>query len=374
MKVAIYLLIAFLPSCLIAQHTGKKSDHVNSKAVTLEKDWVTHPPEYASFQQYKDQVLVPEQIAIGYKLEPVESSKVVGDIVPYGEAMHPLLKVKGSHNGIDFRAVPGVAVSATADGIVQLVKTDHEKYGQYIIIKHTDRTSSLYAHLSNIKVEKGQLVKQGQAIGAVGMSGKASYPHLHYELHVNKQTVNPILETRPSKNKILDNDSQLTLRSPRKEASPLYVIDGEVQENNFAIEQINPDDVEMLQVLKGDAAIAKYGEAASYGVVEIELKKPIVTSPKKNPLSPSAQMVLEQNAPNPVNDFTKISFYLPSSNPASLLFYNQAGEFVYSKKQGFTEGFNEILVSASDLKVNGVVYYFLIQDNMTQVKKMVVVQ
>lgn len=376
MKVAIYLIIIFLPCFLMAQDAEKRSTPIKDKAVAIESDWVTFPQEYTSFQQYKDLVLVPEQISKAFKNDPVEPSKVVGDIVPYGETMHPILKVKGSHNGVDFRAVPGVAVSATADGIVELVKTDHEKYGQYIIIKHSDRTSSLYAHLSSIEVVDGQVVKGGQQIGAVGMSGRASYPHLHYELHVNNQTVNPILDTQ-QRAKPLQLVELKTNEKPAhatEKSKPLYVIDGIVQESSIEIERLRPDEIESLEVLKGEPAKAKYGELAKYGVVEINLKKTTNELPTEKSFGIKSQLVLEQNAPNPVRDYTKISFYLPSSRPASLLIYNQAGEFVYSLKDGFTKGYNEVTVSTSDLNATGLLYYFLIQDDMTQVKKMVVVQ
>lgn len=336
--------------------------------------WITFPPEYSSFQTYKDQVLVPEQISLAFKVDPVESSKVVGDIIPYGQAMHPLLKKMGAHNGVDFRAVPGVPVRATADGTIRSIEINHTKYGQSIQVTHNDKTFSLYAHLSAIDVAVGQSVKAGEQIGAVGQSGTASYPHLHYELHINGQTENPILDTRNSKNMHASETVHLERSQVVEKPKPLLVIDGAIQNSDFAIEYLDPNDIESMHVLKGESAFNKYGDRGANGVVEIIRKDNKVGSEIKKELDSTNQFELAQNVPNPVLDQTKISFHLPSSRPASLLFYNQSGEFVYGIKDGLTKGYNEVNVSVSDLNQNGLVYYFLIQDQMTKVKKMVVVQ
>lgn len=332
------------------------------------KSWTIFPPEYGSYQRYKDQVLIPEQVKIAYQVEPVESSKIVGPIIPFGNTMHPLLKQMGTHNGIDFRAVPGVPVMATADGIVSTLSIDHEKYGQYVKIKHNDQTESLYAHMSAISVVEGQQVKGGEQIGAVGMSGRATYPHLHYEVLVDRQTVDPQLDKLDKINASEPLPQSISLKS---ETKPLFVIDGVIQDEHFISDHLNSDDIAEIHVLKDEKAIEKYGDIAANGVVEIQLK---ASAQKKDTKAVDLQFTLEQNYPNPVLDQTTISFYLPSDAPASLLFYNQVGEFVHSINQGLTKGRNEINISSSDLKGSGLIYYFLIQGQLTEVKKMIVVQ
>lgn len=332
------------------------------------KTWTTFPPEYGSYQRYKEQVLIPEQVKIAYQVEPIESSKVVGPIIPFGRTMHPLLKQMGSHNGIDFRAVPGVPVMATADGTVSTLSVNHEKYGQYIKIMHNDQTQSLYAHMSSIHVVAGQQVKAGEQIGAVGMSGRASYPHLHYEVLVDRQTVDPQLDKLDHINASEPMTQSITLKSKTK---PLYVIDGVIQDEHFNSDQLKRDDIAEIHVVKDEKAFEKYGDIAANGVVEILLKD---SDKKKEKEVVDLQFKLEQNFPNPVLDQTTISFYLPSDEPASLLFYNQVGEFVHTIKQDFTKGHNELNISSSDINGSGVIYYFLIQGQLTEVKKMIVAQ
>lgn len=335
------------------------------------KTSTNYPPEYKSYQHYKDEVLTPNLVREAYTVDPIAASKIVGDIIPYGDAMHPILHKMGTHTGIDFRAVPGVAIMATADGVVEVVGGDHERYGQYVKIKHSEATQSLYAHMSSINVTEGQSVKAGEQIGAVGQSGVATYPHLHYEVYVNGQTEDPILGNPDLAIAKEDHQSMHHDQNRREDLKPLMVVDGEIQEDNFDIKLLDPSDIKAVNVLKDQSAIEKYGEAATYGVVEITLKDTAATPQKTDKLS-EVQFDLKQNYPNPVGDHTTISFYLPNDRPASLLFYSQAGEYVYGIKDSFSQGLNEVKISTADLNASGMIYYFLIQDRMTAVKKMIV--
>jgi murein DD-endopeptidase MepM/ murein hydrolase activator NlpD len=108
----------------------------------------------------------------------------------FGMRMHPVLKVKKRHFGVDLVAPMGTAVHATADG--EVIKVSYHKgYGNHIVIKHDDVYESLYAQLSETKVEVGQKVKKGDIIGAVGSSGMSTAPHLHYEVIENGSRVDP---------------------------------------------------------------------------------------------------------------------------------------------------------------------------------------
>lgn len=362
-----------LPVRYKLQGDTKKVDQVvkddSEKRVTT---WTTFPPEYGSYQRYKEQLIIPNLIQETFTIDPIESSKIVGNIIPYGEAMHPLLKKMGSHNGIDFRAVPGVSVMATADGVIELLGTDHERYGQFVRIKHSEETHSLYAHLSAINVQEGQSVKAGDQIGAVGMSGKATYPHLHYEVHINGQTENPIIDGRDQIIATEDRQQSIQIKNNISEdLKPLMAIHGKIQASNFDIASLNQDDIEAISVFKGEKAIEKYGETAVNGVVDITLKADKVSKENKIDNVLAVQFDLQQNYPNPVLDNTTIRFNLPNSNPASLLFYNQSGEFVYGIKNGLTQGNNEINISKNELNTSGMIYYFLIQDRLTAAKKMI---
>ena len=95
------------------------------------------------------------------------------------------------HNGIDLRASIGTAIKAAADGyIVDVGNTDAAcrgvSYGEWALIEHQNNLSTLYAHLSLIKVKKGDNIKRGQIIGYSGNSGYATGPHLHFAVFASK--------------------------------------------------------------------------------------------------------------------------------------------------------------------------------------------
>jgi murein DD-endopeptidase MepM/ murein hydrolase activator NlpD len=99
----------------------------------------------------------------------------------FGPRTHPLLKKKMKHNGIDLKAPEGTPILATASGRVETA-TYEKRYGYHIILRHDSIYQTMYAHLSEILVEEGQIVDLGDTIGKVGSSGQSVGPHLHYEV------------------------------------------------------------------------------------------------------------------------------------------------------------------------------------------------
>lgn len=95
-----------------------------------------------------------------------------------------------SHKGLDFKGNIGAPVFASADGIVHIVTTE-PKWGNRIVLKHSDGFQTLYGHMNNMTVSRGQYVKAGDVIGGVGNTGKSTGPHLHFEIRKNGQTVDP---------------------------------------------------------------------------------------------------------------------------------------------------------------------------------------
>ena len=101
------------------------------------------------------------------------------------------LYVSGSHNGVDFRAAVGTPVKAARSGVVTAVgNTDIQpgcySYGQWVLIDHQNGLSTLYAHLSLIKVAAGQNVFVGQLVGYSGRTGYATGPHLHFTVYATE--------------------------------------------------------------------------------------------------------------------------------------------------------------------------------------------
>lgn len=96
-----------------------------------------------------------------------------------------------THTGVDFAASTGTAIYAWKDGTV-IYAGWSGGYGNFIEVKHSDGTTSRYAHCSKILVSKGQTVSKGETIGKVGSTGNSTGPHLHFEIKVNGSFVNPL--------------------------------------------------------------------------------------------------------------------------------------------------------------------------------------
>lgn len=109
----------------------------------------------------------------------------------YGMRSHPVLGGRRQHHGIDLASPTGTPVYATADGRVDKAQR-FSSYGLYIRIDHGGELETRYAHLSALSVSEGQMVRKGDLIGHVGSTGRSTGPHLHYEVRVSGQSVNPI--------------------------------------------------------------------------------------------------------------------------------------------------------------------------------------
>lgn len=109
----------------------------------------------------------------------------------------PFGSYKHFHTGIDLVAPFGTQVFAADDGIVALVGSTTTGYGKYVVIAHSGGLDTLYGHLSAALVTVGQKVVQGQPVGLEGSTGNSTGPHLHFELRVNQNPVDPRLYLPP---------------------------------------------------------------------------------------------------------------------------------------------------------------------------------
>ncbi|MDO9524202.1 MAG: DUF5930 domain-containing protein [Gemmobacter sp.] len=103
------------------------------------------------------------------------------------------------HSGTDFAGPYGTAIHTTADGVV--VKAGwHQGYGKTVIVRHDFGIETLYAHMSQIKVSEGQTVSRGQRIGDMGSTGRSTGVHLHYEVRLGGNPVNPMTYIKAATN------------------------------------------------------------------------------------------------------------------------------------------------------------------------------
>jgi murein DD-endopeptidase MepM/ murein hydrolase activator NlpD len=119
---------------------------------------------------------------------PMEFSRVTSG---FAMRFHPILQNWRAHKGVDYSAPIGTPVRSVSEGTVDFAGWQNG-YGNVVQVQHANERSTLYAHLSRIEVKKGQRVEQGQQIGAVGMTGWSTGPHLHFEFRVGGQHQDPL--------------------------------------------------------------------------------------------------------------------------------------------------------------------------------------
>ncbi|MDR0448407.1 MAG: M23 family metallopeptidase [Treponema sp.] len=120
---------------------------------------------------------------------------------PFGMNRDPFTGAPQMHTGVDISTYrSGDPVVATADGQVAFMGYEPSGFGNYIIIRHQHGFYTRYAHLLSFRVQAGQQVKQGETIGYIGNTGRSTGPHLHYEVHIGSDVVNPAkyLNIRPN--------------------------------------------------------------------------------------------------------------------------------------------------------------------------------
>ncbi|NVK21017.1 MAG: M23 family metallopeptidase [Kangiellaceae bacterium] len=109
---------------------------------------------------------------------------------PYGNRADPFTGKRDWHPGIDFAALSGSDVVATAAGVVTTVERKNG-YGTFVEISHGDGYTTRYGHNKTVLVKKGDIVEKGQVIAKVGSTGRSTGPHVHYEITRNGKTLNP---------------------------------------------------------------------------------------------------------------------------------------------------------------------------------------
>ena len=108
----------------------------------------------------------------------------------YGWRVDPFLGVRAFHEGLDFSAEAGQPIKATAAGIVIAAEVTPE-YGNMVRISHGSGLETRYAHAAKLLVKEGDRIKKNQVVALVGNTGRSTGPHLHYEIRVNGEPLDP---------------------------------------------------------------------------------------------------------------------------------------------------------------------------------------
>lgn len=263
---------------------------------------------------------------------PIKEASLTRLTSGFGKRMHPITKKEQWHLGVDFSCKVGSEVMATADGVVESVTDNPGGYGKLVTIDHGNEYKTRYAQLSEFKVKEGDEVKKGQVIALSGNSGMSTAPHLHYEVQKGDKRINPLdyiddYDFKPGakeiKSEASNDDLKLSSQNPKESTadknavltvetfntstgkengailsdksnvleeesveqiensdgtSPIYFLDGTRIEE---VSTIQPEDIDHVNVLKGEKAIEKYGEDGRNGVIEITTKKNKVKNESK---------------------------------------------------------------------------------------------
>ncbi len=135
---------------------------------------------------------------------PMEFSRVTSG---FAMRLHPILNNWKQHKGVDYGAPAGTPIRTVGDGVIDFAGWQNG-YGNVVEVRHSSQRSTVYAHMSRIDVRRGQHVEQGARIGAVGSTGWATGPHLHFEVKVAGVQQDPMLMAKASETLVLSAASK----------------------------------------------------------------------------------------------------------------------------------------------------------------------
>jgi len=167
-----------------------------------------------------------------------------------GRRFHPVQKRWKAHKGTDYAAPRGTPIWSTANGTVTKAGYTSAN-GKYVKVRHNNKYSTQYLHMSKISVKKGQQVKQGQEIGRVGSTGLATGPHVCYRFWVNGKQVDPYRQKLPSAKNIAEEHKEaylLAIEPVKKELDSIPYTNLKIPVDNEAITFKEPNSNKCLEV------------------------------------------------------------------------------------------------------------------------------
>jgi murein DD-endopeptidase MepM/ murein hydrolase activator NlpD len=187
---------------LVALHAAQAASQAAALAVRRQKAGALKGvnQDLAELERQEDQILAESRALTGVITGSSGSGQGTGSLIypvngpitsPFGWRIHPILGYKKFHTGVDFGVGYGTPILAADSGTV-IYSTWMGGYGNVIIVDHGDGLSTLYAHQSSLAVGTGARVTRGQTVGYVGSTGFSTGPHLHFEVRVNGNPVDPM--------------------------------------------------------------------------------------------------------------------------------------------------------------------------------------
>jgi len=180
----------------ILQVKKEELDDLSTSLSEIENMIGLNPPEDTPIKERINLTKVNSQeMVVLLQFVPSGSPiKFKGITSKFGYRMHPILKRREFHYGIDMRAKMRTPVYATADGIIEWSGLKKKSgYGRLIVIQHNYGFKTYFGHLNKVVVKSGQFIKKGDLIAYTGNSGRSNGPHLHYEIRFNERVVDPTL-------------------------------------------------------------------------------------------------------------------------------------------------------------------------------------
>jgi murein DD-endopeptidase MepM/ murein hydrolase activator NlpD len=175
----------FSPARFIKTITSLDSrlDHLTKKLVVQSK----------SYDEIVEMAINKEKrLAARPAIQPISIKELTRFGSSFGFRLHPILHIVRLHAGIDLTCPRGTNIHVSADGVVREAAYTSGGYGNKILVDHGYGYATVYGHCEKVLVKPGDRVKRGDIIGYVGSTGLSTCPHLHYEVHVNGNEVNPI--------------------------------------------------------------------------------------------------------------------------------------------------------------------------------------
>ncbi len=158
-------------------------NHLESRITTTRQ---THQNIFENFEARR------QQLAHIPSVKPILSGRITDF---FGKRVDPFVRRLRHHRGLDVAAPYGTSVYAPAAGTIELAKTTYRRgrgYGRVVIIDHGHGMKTLYGHLSKVNVKQSQQIQRWQVLGLVGDTGRATGPHLHYEVWVDGKARDPV--------------------------------------------------------------------------------------------------------------------------------------------------------------------------------------